>query len=74
MNEATRRIHACLLKCDITFLLGFFFSHSSSQLTNDKKKIIRILVKILDWWSRESRNFTFLECDFFTEGLRRQHS
>lgn len=24
MNEATRRIHACLLKCDKTFLLGFF--------------------------------------------------
>lgn len=40
MNEATKRIHACLLKCDVTFLLGFFFSLSSSQLTNDKKKII----------------------------------
>ena len=38
MNEATRRIHPCLLKCDITFLLGFF-SHSSIQLTNDKKKL-----------------------------------
>ena len=25
MNEATRQIHACLLKCDKTFLLGFFF-------------------------------------------------
>ena len=37
MNEATRQIHACLLKCDKTFLLGFFFSHSSIQLTNDKK-------------------------------------
>ena len=39
MNEATRRIHACLLKCDKTFLLGFFLSHLSIKLTNDEEKL-----------------------------------
>ena len=33
MNDATRRIHACLLKCDITFLLGFFLV---TQLFNSR--------------------------------------
>ena len=33
MNEATRQIHACLLKCDITFLLGFFLV---SQVFNSR--------------------------------------
>ena len=33
MNDATRRIHACSLKCDITFLLGFFLV---TQLFNSR--------------------------------------
>ena len=42
MNDATRRIHACLLKCDITFLLGFFLvtQVSNSRLTRKNYKNI----------------------------------
>ena len=43
MNEATKRIHACLLKCDVTFLLGFF---SVSQVVNSqmtRKKLLKHL-------------------------------
>ena len=70
MNEATKRIHACLLKCDVTFLLGFF---SVSQVVNSQMTRKKLL-KHLDWWSWDSRSFTFLECEFFMEGLRRKHS